>query len=120
MHTNLYWRTQDGFQLDSGPFIHALELATGKKAVVVGKPAQDFFLQAVALSGVSATETIMVGDDIENDIGGAQRAGLRGVLVCTGKHAMDSPLLVRIHPDAILPSLADLPRWLKHGLQRAE
>ena len=55
----------------------------------------------------------MVGDDIENDIGGAQRAGLQGALVCTGKHNAQSPLLERIHPDVILPSIADLPGWLE-------
>ncbi len=54
----------------------------------------------------------MLGDDIENDIGGAQQAGLRSILVCTGKHKADSPLLQRIHPDALLPSIADLPHYL--------
>ncbi len=57
----------------------------------------------------------MVGDDIENDVGGAQEAGLRGVLVCTGKHSAQSALLERIHSDAILPSVVDLPRWLDAG-----
>jgi ribonucleotide monophosphatase NagD (HAD superfamily) len=54
----------------------------------------------------------MVGDDIESDIGGAQRAGIRAVLVCTGKHNADSPLLAKIRPAAILPSIADLPDYL--------
>jgi len=62
--------------------------------------------------GLQPQEAVMVGDDIENDISGAQRAGLHGVLVCTGKHNAQPPLLERIHPDAILPSVADLPGWL--------
>jgi len=45
-------------------------------------------------------------------VGGAQRAGMRGILVCTGKHSADSPLLERVQPDAILPSIVDLPEWL--------
>lgn len=112
MHTNLYWRTSEGLRLDSGPYVYALELATGKKAIVLGKPARPFFEQALQSIGVEAAEAIMVGDDLENDVLGAQQAGLRGILVCTGKHHADSPLLERIHPDAILPSIADLPQWL--------
>ena len=112
MHTNLYWRTSDGLRLDSGPYVHALELATGKQATVLGKPARPFFEQALQSIGVEAAEAIMVGDDLENDVRGAQQAGLRGILVCTGKHHADSPLLEHIHPDAILPSIADLPQWL--------
>src|SRR6266516_3265647 len=113
MHTNLYWRTSEGLRLDSGPFVRALEVATGKEAIVLGKPAQAFFEQALLSIKVDAHEEIMVGDDIENDIGGAQGAGLRGILVCTGKHQADSPLLERVHPDAILPSIAELPRWIE-------
>jgi len=114
MHTNLYWRTSEGLQLDSGPFIRALELATGKQAIVLGKPNQMFFEQALLTIGVAASEAIMVGDDIENDIAGAQRAGLHTVLVCTGKHTADSPLLNKVRPDAILPSIAELPAYLGH------
>ena len=52
MHTNLYWRTSDGLRLDSGPYVHALELATGKRATVLGKPARLFFEQALQAMGV--------------------------------------------------------------------
>ena len=115
-HKNLYWLAADGLMLDSGAYIHALELATGQQATTLGKPDRSFFEQALQSIGVPADEAIMVGDDIANDIGGAQRAGLRGVFVCTGKHRADSPLLAHIHPDAILPSIADLPAWLeKHS-----
>src|SRR5438445_10430484 len=100
MHTNLYWLASDGLRLDSGPYVHALELATGKQATVLGKPDRAFFEQALRTIGVGTHEAVMVGDDIENDVGGAQRAGLRGVLVCTGKHRADSPLLAKVRPDA--------------------
>ncbi len=113
MHTNLYWRTKEGLQLDSGPFIRALEVATGKQATVIGKPERAFFAQALRAIDCSADETIMVGDDVMNDVDGAQKAGLRALLVTTGKHAADSVLLEQVHPTAILPSIADLPGWLK-------
>ena len=113
LHKNMYWKTKDGLQLDSGPYVRALELASGKDALVLGKPARAFFEQALKAIESPAHEAIMVGDDIENDIGGAQQAGLRAIFVCTGKHQADSPLLKQIQPDAILPSLADLPSWLQ-------
>ncbi len=113
MHTNLYWRTSNGLQLDSGPYVHALEVATGKRAIVLGKPDRAFFEQALQVLAVAPAEAVMVGDDIENDVAGAQQAGLRAILVCTGKHKADSPLLQRVQPDAILPSLVDLPQWLE-------
>jgi len=79
---------------------------------VLGKPDRAFFEQALHSIGVAADEAVTVGDGIENDVGGAQRAGMRGILVCTGKHPADSPLLERVQPDAILPSIVDLPEWL--------
>ncbi len=112
MHTNMYWRTASGLQLDSGPYVRALEIATGKQAVVLGKPDRAFFEQALLTIDVQAQEALMVGDDIENDVAGAQQAGMRGLLVYTGKHKADSPLLQKVHPDATLPSIADLPAYL--------
>src|SRR5579859_4422696 len=114
-HTNLYWRTNEGLQLDSGAYIRALEAATGKQATILGKPDRAFFEQALRSIGVPASEAVMIGDDIENDIGGAQKAGIRTLLVCTGKHNADSPLLKRIQPDAILPSIKDVPEWLERN-----
>lgn len=112
MHVNRYWLTAQGLQLDSGPFVHALEQATGKHAIVLGKPDQRFFARALQMLGTPAAATLMAGDDLENDVQAAQLAGMRGVLICSGKHRADSPLLAQIHPQALLPSLADLPAWL--------
>jgi HAD superfamily hydrolase (TIGR01458 family) len=113
MHTNLYWKTRQGLQLDSGPYVYALEQASGKRATVLGKPNRAFFEQALLSLGVPASAAVMVGDDLENDVQAAQQAGLRGLLVTTGKHGPASPLLARVRPDAILPSIANLPGWLE-------
>jgi HAD superfamily hydrolase (TIGR01458 family) len=113
MHTNLYWKTSQGLQLDSGPYVYALEQASGKRATVLGKPNRAFFEQALLSLGVPASAAVMVGDDLENDVQAAQQAGLRGLLVTTGKHGPASPLLARVRPDAILPSIANLPGWLE-------
>lgn len=113
MHTNLYWKTRQGLQLDSGPYVYALERASGKQATVLGKPNRAFFEQALLSLDIPASAAVMLGDDLENDVQAAQQAGLRGILVTTGKHGPNAPQLAHIHPDAILPSIADLPGWLE-------
>lgn len=105
-----YWRAEDGLRLDAGAFVRALEYAAGRTAVVVGKPDPSFFAAAVDVLDVPAGEVVMVGDDIRTDVEGAQRAGLVGVLVRTGKFSA-SDLSGEVTPDAVLDSIADLPQW---------
>jgi HAD superfamily hydrolase (TIGR01458 family) len=105
-----YWRAEDGLRLDAGAFVRALEYAARRTAVVVGKPDPTFFGSAVEALHVPRDQVVMVGDDIHTDVEGAQRAGLTGVLVRTGKFSA-SDLSADVRPDAVLDSLADLPRW---------
>ena len=76
----------------------------------MGKPAKDFFTAAVRKLNVSPDQTVMIGDDIRGDVGGAQRAGLKGILVRTGKFR-PRDLDGDVEPDAVLDSITDLPRW---------
>jgi HAD superfamily hydrolase (TIGR01458 family) len=114
MHRGLYWRTSEGLQLDSGAFVTGLEQAAGLEAKVVGKPAAAFFATALAHLGVGAAHTLMVGDDIETDVLAAQRQGLTGVLVKTGKYLPSTHLGASGTPDHVLGSFADLPALLEH------
>jgi len=107
MHRNLYWQTSDGLQLDGGAFVAALEAATGVTPVVCGKPSPAYFDAALDLLDVPASRAAMVGDDVVNDVGGAQAAGLAGVLVRTGKFRPSD--LERGAPDEIVASIADVP-----------
>jgi phospholysine phosphohistidine inorganic pyrophosphate phosphatase len=107
-----FWHAHDGLRLDVAPFVAALEHATGRSARVFGKPAAQFYLAAVEQTGSPAHETVMIGDGIETDVEAAQRAGLKGVLVRTGKFR-ESDLEGDIAPDAVLDSIADLPGWWK-------
>jgi HAD superfamily hydrolase (TIGR01458 family) len=105
-----YWHAPDGLRLDVAPFVKALEHASGARAVVLGKPAAEFFQAALGLLGCAAERTVMVGDDIVGDVDGAQRLGIRGVLVRTGKFRA-ADLEGEIQPAAVLDSLADFPSW---------
>lgn len=105
-----YWQAEDGLRLDVGPLVKGLEYATGIEALVMGKPAAPFFQTALAMLGLEAGETFMLGDDIRGDIEGAQSAGIKGVLVRSGKFR-DSDLSLGIHPHTVLDSIAALPAW---------
>jgi len=113
LHKGRYWQTGDGLQLDIGAFVAALEYASGKEAIVMGKPSPDFFRTALLGMGLRADEVVMVGDDIESDVGGAQRAGIRGILVKTGKYRDELVARSSVRPDYLLRSVADLLRWLE-------
>lgn len=103
-----YAQGDDGLVLDVAPFIKALEHAADCEAVVMGKPARGFFESAVRKLGTAPSQTVMIGDDVRGDVGGAQDAGLKGILVRTGKFRQ-SDLNGPIEPDAVLDSIADLP-----------
>jgi HAD superfamily hydrolase (TIGR01450 family) len=132
MHKNRWWITPAGVLLDSGSYVAALEYATERRALVTGKPSRAFFGEAVrmlaeqaaavadqqassrgASSRLSPREVAMVGDDLWNDIRGAQKAGLRGVFVRSGKHG-DAELARAARerggkaPDAVAPSIAEV------------
>ncbi|MFI6436693.1 TIGR01458 family HAD-type hydrolase [Streptomyces sp. NPDC050759] len=118
MHRNLYWRTDDGLQLDSGAFLAGLEKAARTEAEVTGKPSPAFFEAALARLGVRADEALMVGDDIESDVLAAQRAGLTGVLVKTGKYLPETHRSASGTPDHVIDSFADLPALLAESVDQ--
>jgi len=109
---NRYFRKNGELVLDCGPFVTALEEASGCRAVLTGKPSPLFFEGVLSVLGLAPAEVAMIGDDLESDVRGAQRAGLKGILVRTGKWRegdLDRPGPA---PDAVLPSLAQLPDLL--------
>jgi len=109
LHKNRYWHAgARGVVLDAGPFVAALEFATGRRAEVVGKPSAAFFELALADLGLPAGDVVCVGDSLENDCIGAAGAGCRTALVRTG--LFDAQELSRsgFRPDAILDSIDDL------------
>lgn len=98
--------------LDAGPFVAALEYAAGREAEVIGKPARAFFDAARASLGTEAEETVMIGDDVEGDVGGALDAGLAGVLVRTGKYKKGDEASIGSEPTAVLDDLTAVVDWI--------
>jgi HAD superfamily hydrolase (TIGR01458 family) len=108
-----YWMAPDGLYLSAGPIVSAIEYATGKKAMVVGKPSVNFFKLALRDMDILPSEAVMIGDDIATDIGGAQAAGMQGILVKTGKFREDCMKEAGIIPTRIIDSIAHLPKILE-------
>jgi HAD superfamily hydrolase (TIGR01458 family) len=109
---NRMFRGAEGMCLDVGAFVRGLEYASRRKAMLLGKPAREFFEAALAALGLPAEKVASVGDDLEGDIGGGQGAGLRGALVRTGKFRAEELAASPIKPDVVLASFADLPALL--------
>lgn len=109
MHKNRYWKSASGLTLDLGAFISALEYAAGKSAVIVGKPDPNLFKFAIYDWGLPENSIYVVGDDLDGDIGGAHNAGMKSVLVKTGKFKEENLERSEIKPDHIINSVADLP-----------
>ncbi len=109
-----YWQAPEGLRLDVAPFVMALSHAAGVQPLVTGKPDRAFFEAALSILDATPEETVMIGDDIRGDIEGAQSAGLRGVLVRTGKFR-EVDLAQGIRPDALLGSLEELPSWYREN-----
>lgn len=114
-HRNLYWFDGSGPpRLDAGAFILGLEAAAGQTAIVTGKPSAVFFQAALDALGVSADETMVVGDDLLTDIEGAKAMGMRSALVHTGKGQAPCASGAAV-PDVKLKSIAELMPWLRHA-----
>ncbi|KEA63865.1 HAD-superfamily subfamily IIA hydrolase, hypothetical 2 [Marinobacterium lacunae] len=112
IHRNRYWLTGGEFALDIGAFVAALEYAAGVKAVVIGKPSTEFFHEACRSMVLPPEDVLVVGDDIEADVGGAQLSGCTGVLVETGKYDAAQVERSSIRPYRQIASIADLPELL--------
>jgi ribonucleotide monophosphatase NagD (HAD superfamily) len=108
LHKNKFWKTEAGLQLDLGCFIAGLEYVTQQEATLAGKPSPLFFQAALERLALPAASVAMVGDDIDSDVGGAQAAGLLGVLVRTGKYTAEYAARSRVEPDLVLDSVAHL------------
>jgi HAD superfamily hydrolase (TIGR01458 family) len=116
LHKNKWWQVADGPRLDTGMFVAGLEYAADIEATVLGKPSAAYFGAAIEALDAEPSITWMVGDDLEGDIGGAQRHGMRTILVRTGKFRPDDVERSSVQPDGIVSSIAQLPDWLEANL----
>ncbi len=105
--TKYYRNKQDKLALDVGPFVRALEYASGKPAKILGKPNKSFFNYVMQSLKQNNDEIIYIGDDIDIDIKGGNDMGFTTILVKTGKFT-SSDLSKDIRADLILNDVSEL------------
>ena len=107
VHKGRYYRRHDDLALGPGPFVAALEYASNTDAVVIGKPASEFFMGALCGDMSCGGDVFMIGDDVVDDVGGAQNVGFKGILVRTGKYKEGDETKVDPPPFNVVDCLAD-------------
>lgn len=111
-HRNRMWIDDGGHSLSCGPWLAALEYATGVRGESFGKPSRTFYEEVRRPLGIPADQTLMTGDDPDSDVGGAQRAGMLGALVLSGKTRRADLEGTDVQPDWILDEVDDLVELL--------
>jgi len=80
----VYPAADGGLLPGAGAVVAALEVATGRRPIVIGKPEPGLFQAAAEIAGVPASRAVVIGDGLGTDVAAAQRIGARSVLMLTG------------------------------------
>ncbi len=105
---DVVYPTEEGFIPETGATLAALQAATGFQPTVIGKPERYLFDLAVSQLGCDPDHTAVIGDRLETDILGGQRAGLKTILITTGIDNESTFYEKNIHSDWVLNGLDDL------------
>jgi len=117
LHTGIPWVATNtdwtipvarGTAPGNGTLVSAVHTAVGRLPVVAGKPEVAMF--TLAVERFAATKAIVIGDRLDTDILGANRAGLESVLVLTGIDQAKQVLAAAVdqRPTYILDDLRQL------------
>jgi HAD superfamily hydrolase (TIGR01450 family) len=95
----------------TGAILAAVEVCSGKKAEIAGKPERHLF--ELALSRIpDAKRVAMIGDRLSSDIAGGHAAGLETILVLSGTsgtgRGSEDPATAAVKPDLTVANLAAL------------
>ncbi len=100
--TNTDWSipVEGGVAPGNGALVSAVHLAVGRLATFAGKPEKEIFDVALERFGPQG-EVLMIGDRLDTDILGANRAGMRSALVLTG---IDTPKTLLASDESMRPT----------------
>ncbi len=106
--------TELGLMWGNGATLAGLEKVSNTKAITIGKPAPIIYQQALALLGVTAEETVAIGDRLDTDILGAVNAGMRSLMVLSGSSTREDIEQIDYKPTWILDSILDITKILRN------
>lgn len=107
---DITYPTPEGLVPGNGSNLAVLELTTGVKPVVIGKPEPWLYQAAMARMGATSSTTAALGDRLDTDILGGRRAGLRTILVLSGITAPEDLARAPVRPDLVCADIGELAR----------
>jgi 4-nitrophenyl phosphatase len=110
---DVVYPTHEGLIPETGTTLAALTAATEVLPTIIGKPERYLFDAALARLSTDPAKTAVVGDRLETDILGGQRAGLRTILITTGVDNEETIKTKGIQPDWIVDGLHELVDFLR-------
>lgn len=105
--------TENGYDIDIGPFIRMFESMTERKAIVIGKPNASMIDMAALEMNVSKNGIVMVGDRMYTDMKMAKDAGIGSILVLSGETQRSDIEGSGIMPDIVVNSVKDIPDMMQ-------
>lgn len=98
-----------------GAILKMLEFATSVPYTVVGKPSIPFFEEALSRlqrqkAEAAFSKITIISDDVKGDLIGAQRLGMKGVFVLSGKYRSAEEIIPSLNPD-------ERPAEIYHDMQ---
>ncbi len=101
--------TDEGFVPATGSVLAAIEVASGYKAIVAGKPEQIIFEVALEKKQLHRNQRIaVVGDSLDSDIIGGKKAGIKTILVLSGSTDEEDIHRGDLAPDYVIDDLTGL------------
>ncbi len=100
--------TRDGMRPGCGALVALMESASGVRAFSVGKPSPVMIRAARKELGLTASQTVIIGDTMDTDILGGVQMGYHTVLVLSGTTSRDDLVRYAFRPDLVVDSIADL------------
>ncbi|MBI5030383.1 MAG: HAD-IIA family hydrolase [Chloroflexi bacterium] len=105
---------EEGVAPGAGAILAAIQTATDVAPIVIGKPEHAMFDIAIEKMQATRETTAMLGDRLDTDIDGAQRAGLKSILVTTGVTTSKILAQSSIKPDWVFDNLDALrDEWIR-------
>jgi HAD superfamily hydrolase (TIGR01458 family) len=116
LQKNKFWNPDGkGLVLDAGAFISAIEYATNRQSILIGKPSEIYFKSALDYLGYKNGDSFyMIGDDLETDIVGSEKIGGKGILVFSGKTKFPLSDKNNIRPSYIAKNLTGVIEIIKN------
>lgn len=100
--------SEKGVNVGNGSIVAMLEYCSGKQAIKIGKPYSPIFDGALKKLGLPKEDVFVVGDNLETDIEGANKAGIKSIFIDSGVHEISDVGDLGIQPTYYCKNVLDI------------